>query len=81
VNVEDMTTEEAAEAAPEVVSAMAQDVGAPTSMSEVGVEADAIERMADDAMQSAHVQVNPREMSREDVIAVYEAAMEGRREK
>ncbi len=75
VDVEDMATQEAAEAAPEVVSAMAQDVGAPTTMSEVGVEADAIERMADDAMQSAHVHVNPREMSREDVIEVYEAAM------
>jgi len=75
VNVEDMTTEEAAEAAPEVVSAMANDIGAPTTMSEMGVETDAIERMADDAMSSAHVHVNPREMSREDVIAVYEAAM------
>ncbi len=75
LDVEDMTTEEAAAAAPEAVAALALDVGAPTTMGEVGVEADAIERMADDAMQSAHVQVNPREMSRANVIEVYEAAM------
>jgi len=75
VEVEEMSTEEAASAAPEVVSALAAAVGASTRMSEVGVKADAIERMADDAMQSAHVHVNPREMSREDVVAVYEAAM------
>jgi len=30
--------------------------------------------MADDAMKSAHVHVNPRAMNRDDVIAVYEAA-------
>lgn len=75
VDVEEMSTEEAAAAAPEVVSALAREVGAPTRMGEVGVEADAIERMADDAMQSAHVHVNPREMSREDVIEVYRGAM------
>ncbi|MGI5817455.1 MAG: iron-containing alcohol dehydrogenase family protein [Armatimonadota bacterium] len=75
VDVEGLSTEQAAAAAPEAVAALAQRVGAPTAMSEVGVKADAIERMADDAMQSAHVHVNPREISREDVVAVYEAAM------
>lgn len=75
VDVAEMSTDEAAAAAPETVAELAARVGAPTTMGEVGVEADAIGRMADDAMQSAHVHVNPREMSREDVVAVYEAAM------
>lgn len=75
VDVDELSTQQAAEAAPEAVSQLARQVGAPTTMGEVGVEADAIDRMADDAMQSAHVKVNPREMSREDVLEVYKAAM------
>jgi len=75
VDVEGLSADEAAAQAPAAVEALAAEVGAPRTMGEVGVQADAIERMADDAMQSAHVQVNPREMSREDVIAVYQAAM------
>lgn len=75
VAVEGIAVEEAAAASVEAAQALAAQVGAPTTMGEVGVESDAIERMADDAMQSAHVQVNPREITREDVIAVYQAAM------
>ncbi len=74
-DVQGLPAAEAAAKAPEVVEALAAQVGAPSTMSEVGVQADAIERMADDAMTSAHVQVNPRAMTREDVIAVYRAAM------
>jgi alcohol dehydrogenase class IV len=75
VKTEGMSTEEAAAAAPEAVEALAREVGAPATMSEVGVEAGAIDRMADDAMKSAHVQVNPREIAREDVVTIYRAAM------
>ncbi|MEA3403161.1 MAG: iron-containing alcohol dehydrogenase [Armatimonadota bacterium] len=74
-DVEGLSPEAAAALAPQAVERLAAEVDAPTTMGEVGVEASAIQRMADDAMQSAHVHVNPREMSREDVIAVYEAAM------
>ncbi len=73
--VEGLSAAAAAALAPSAVEALAAEVGAPRNMSEVGVEASAIERMADDAMKSAHVQVNPRAMNREDVIAVYQAAM------
>ncbi len=73
--VEGLSAAEAAALAPEAVELLAAEVGAPTTMGAVGVEASAIERMADDAMKSAHVQVNPRAMSREDVIAVYRGAM------
>jgi alcohol dehydrogenase class IV len=75
VPIEEGKVPESAVAAPEAVAALAAQVGAPSRMSEVGVEADAIERMADDAMQSAHVHVNPREVTREDVVAIYQAAM------
>ncbi|MGD9495570.1 MAG: iron-containing alcohol dehydrogenase family protein [Armatimonadota bacterium] len=73
--VEGLPTAEAAAQAPLAVKALAAEVGAPRTMGEVGVAANAIERMADDAMKSAHVQVNPRALNREDMIAVYHAAM------
>ena len=73
--VEGVSEEEAALSAVEAVERLAADIEAPSSMAEVGVEASAIPRMAQDAMPSAHVKVNPREMSVEDVVAVYEAAM------
>lgn len=66
---------EAAALAPQAVEALAAQCGAPARMSEVGVSPDAFERMADDAMTSAHLQVNPREVTREDVLAIYRAAL------
>jgi len=73
--VEGLSAADAAARAPEAVESLATQCGAPRRMSEVGVSADAFARMADDAMPSAHVQVNPRAITREDVLAVYEAAM------
>ena len=67
--------QEAAERAVEAVEALATDVGAPRTMREVGVQEDAIERMAEDAMASAHIKVNPRDITIEDLIEVYHAAM------
>jgi len=74
-DVEGLPAAEAVALAPSAVEALAAEVGAPTTMGEVGVEASAIEQMADDAMKSAHVHVNPRAMNREDVIKVYQGAM------
>lgn len=73
--VEGLDVAEAAARAPEAVETLATACGAPRRMSEVGVRADAFERMADDAMSSAHMRVNPRPVTREDVIAIYQAAM------
>ncbi len=75
VEVQDMPVAEAAATAPEAVATLAREIEAPATMGEAGVEESAIERMADDAMQSAHVQVNPRKISREDVVGIYQAAM------
>lgn len=64
----------APQAAIEAVEALAADVGAPRCMRELGVEEGAIERMARDAMSSAHVKVNPRAITFEDLVAVYRQA-------
>jgi alcohol dehydrogenase len=74
-SVEGIPEEEAALKAVEAVEELASDIDAPASMAEVGVQASAIPRMAEDAMQSAHIKVNPREIAIEDIISVYEQAM------
>jgi len=74
-DTEGLSEEAAAGRAVEGVERLAADVGAPGTMAEVGVTADAIERMAEDAMPSAHIKVNPRVITIEDVMAVYGQAM------
>ena len=74
-DVSGLAPEPAALRAAAAVEALARDVGAPARMSEVGVQESAIERMADDAMPSAHIKVNPREITRDDIVRVYHEAM------
>ena len=68
------TTREASLLAPEAVRKLAQDIGAPLRLSEVGVKSDAIPRMAQDAMKSGHLAVNPRKVTIEDVLEIYRRA-------
>jgi alcohol dehydrogenase len=56
------------------VRALGQLVGAPQSLSEVGVRAQDIPAMAAEAALSAHLAVNPRETTETDLIHLYQAA-------
>ncbi len=62
------------ERAVEGVVELARRVGAPARMREVGVPREAIPQMAEDALGSAHLAVNPRAAERADLVALYEAA-------
>jgi alcohol dehydrogenase class IV len=66
--------EQAAATAVDAVRALATRVGAPRRMSEVGVEREAIPRMAEDAMPSAHIACNPRPIQKSDLIELYTMA-------
>ncbi|MGN1344962.1 MAG: iron-containing alcohol dehydrogenase, partial [Traorella sp.] len=52
-----------------------QDLGIPSSLSEVGVTEDKIELMAIDAMKAANIKANPRATTLKDIIALYHKAM------
>lgn len=52
-----------------------RDLGIPATLSEVGVTEDKIEAMADDAMTSGNIAVNPRSTTRADIIALYKKAL------
>ena len=48
--------------------------GIPASLSEAGVTKDKFDAMADDAMKSGNIAVNPRATKKSDVLDLYEKA-------
>lgn len=49
-------------------------LGIPKSLKEVGVTEDKFDAMADDAMKSGNILVNPRKSTKKDIIGLYEKA-------
>jgi alcohol dehydrogenase class IV len=72
--VEGLGPRQAAEAAVEAVRRLARDVGIPERLRDVGVSRDGIPRMAEDAMKSGNILVNPRATTYQDIVALFEAA-------
>ena len=63
-----------ADSAVECVDRLANLVGAPRRMREVGVTHEAITQMAQDALGSVHLTVNPRPVTLSDLVGIYEGA-------
>lgn len=51
-----------------------ESLGIPAGLEEVGVTRDKFDAMADDAMKSGNIAVNPRSTTKSDVLALYEKA-------
>ncbi len=47
------------------------ELGIPSSLSEVGVDSSLFDKMADDAMKSGNIQVNPRVTTKNDILKLY----------
>ena len=52
-----------------------EQLGIPASLSEVGVLEEKFDAMADDAMKSGNISVNPRSTKKQDVIHLYARAL------
>lgn len=50
------------------------ELGIPSSLSEVGVDSSLFDKMADDAMKSGNILVNPRPTTKKDILALYAQA-------
>ena len=50
-------------------------LGIPATLSAVGVTEDKIDAMADDAMKSGNIAVNPRSSRKEDIVRLYKKAL------
>lgn len=57
------------------VRKLIKDLNIPSTLSEVGVTEDLIEKMAEDAMKSGNIPANPRQTNFKDIIALYKKAM------
>ncbi|NLN15816.1 MAG: iron-containing alcohol dehydrogenase [Firmicutes bacterium] len=67
---------EAAQLAVSAVRSLSKDIGIPATLGEVGVPADKIPEMADNALMNVNgIRLNPRQPSREDIIAIFRAAI------
>ncbi|GAF01951.1 iron-containing alcohol dehydrogenase [Saccharicrinis fermentans] len=75
VDTSTMSTEEAAESALDAISQLSKDVGIPSGIKELGAKAEDFELMAKNALADVCTGGNPKEISLEDAMAIYENAM------
>ena len=59
----------------DLLTELNEQLGIPGSLGEVGVTADKFDAMADDAMKSGNISVNPRSTTKKDVLSLYEKAL------
>ncbi|TKG93884.1 iron-containing alcohol dehydrogenase [Puteibacter caeruleilacunae] len=75
VDTTNMTAQQGAEAAISAIETLSKAVGIPAGLAELGVEKEAIELMAANALKDVCAGGNPLDVTKEDAIAIYEAAM------
>lgn len=59
----------------ELLKELNHDLGIPACLADVGVKADKFDVMADDAMKSGNIAVNPRTTTKKDILALYQQAL------
>jgi alcohol dehydrogenase len=75
VGVLEMSDTQGANAAISAIKALSKSVGIPTGLKELGVKEEDFAEMAKNAMADVCTGGNPREVTIEDTIAIYKAAM------
>lgn len=58
----------------EEIQTLLDELGIPATLKEVGVKAELFDKMAEDAMKSGNILVNPRSTTKEDIIRLYQKA-------
>ena len=71
VYTDGMTVDEAAEAACKAIEDLSKLVGIPQHLSELGITEDDIPALADQAITDVCTPGNPREVTRDDIVALY----------
>ncbi len=59
----------------ELLSSLNSSLGIPSGLAEVGVTEDKFDAMAEDAMKSGNILVNPRSTTKQDILELYHKAM------
>lgn len=74
-DAETISLDEARTKAVEAIKQLSQDVGIPSTISELGVKAADIPQIAEDALRDVCTPGNPREATLADIIALYQSMM------
>lgn len=74
-NVSGMSLREAADAAIRSIRQLSKDVGIPSNLTELGVKAEDLGIMADNAMKDACSLTNPRNAKAEDIVKIFQKAL------
>ncbi|MDE6556560.1 MAG: lactaldehyde reductase [Duncaniella sp.] len=75
VDTAGMTEQEAAQAAVDAVRALAIKVGIPQHLSDLGIKASDIPALADQALADVCTPGNPRDVTLDDIVALYEKVL------
>ncbi|MFI1772268.1 iron-containing alcohol dehydrogenase [Thalassobellus citreus] len=75
IDVTDMNDIEGANIAIEAIKALSKSVGIPSGLKEFGIKEEDFKEMAENALADVCTGGNPREVSIQDTIAIYKAAM------
>lgn len=70
-----MNREEASWAAIKAIRTLTGRIGAPGRLRDVGVREESFPMMASEAIQNSHLRINPRDVTEQDLIALYQAAL------
>lgn len=73
-DVSGLPLDDAAQRAATAVHRLAEETGVPRTLGELNIPADAIEQLAQDALTQADLPGNPREVSYDDLVALYRRA-------
>ena len=75
VDVQMMSAEQGAQAAISAIEALAQKVGIPSGLVTLGVKAEDISQLADNALKDVCGLTNPKQASHEEICQIFHAAM------
>ena len=74
-NVEGLSLMEAAHAAVDAMRELAEDVGIPSGLAQMGVKEEDFELMAENALRDGNAFSNPRKGTKEDIISLFRKTM------
>jgi len=74
-DVSGLSVDDAAAKASDAVHRLADETGVPRTLTELDIPEDAIDRLAEDALQQADLPGNPREATLSDLVALYRRAL------
>ena len=74
-NVEGLSLMDAAHAAVDAMRELAEDVGIPSGLAQMGVKEEDFELMAENALRDGNAFSNPRKGTTEDIISLFRKAM------